>query len=86
MVPIKSTAQEQDVIIKRGAEAPFTGVLVPEDNYRYYQTRELEADSLSKLVAQPNVIIEPENHWGLFTMFLAGAVVGVVGKSLIDKK
>lgn len=33
----KAKANEWDVSLERGARAPYSGVLVPEDAYRFYQ-------------------------------------------------
>jgi len=42
----------EDLLITKGNKAPFTGVLVPEANYRFYQAMVTERDVLSqKLLA-----------------------------------
>jgi hypothetical protein len=83
-MPINATAQDQEIIISQGAKAPFSGVLVPEDTYRYYQTRELEADSLSKLATESGAA--SSSTFSLFSAFLGGALLGIIGISAVGRK
>lgn len=42
------TAAETIQLIKQGQRSPYTGILMGEEEFRYFKVRELEADSLSE--------------------------------------
>lgn len=53
---------------------------MPREHFDYLMTRELEADNLTKYIANPdNKLAEPSAPWVWFlTFFLLGAGTGVI--------
>jgi len=88
MMPTNVRADDQDILIEQGQKAPFPGVLVPEDSYRYYQSRVLTADELESYVTQPEVQVSKERSSALQIAlpFLGGLLLGVIATSALDHK
>lgn len=65
-------AYDNDIIIEAGESAPFTGVLVREDNYRYFVNRSEESTILQKRIDEMhNVSVQDDSLF--FTGLFAGA-------------
>ncbi len=76
-----------DRVLGKGDRAPFSGVLVSAEQYRFYQTQDFRAETLSKHLKDDYYLREPtcEDSWfsahnGLFFMF--GLGLGFVGFAL----
>ncbi len=61
--------------IKRGKPAPYTGVLLPDDEFRYYKERELFAQEIDKaLINEPVAIPRELGFIDVALPFLLGSV------------
>lgn len=85
MKPTSVTAQDLDVIIEKGAKAPFYGVLVPETNYYLYQSKVKEADRLTSYLMTPVETYRPETEWNKVFLFVGGALVGAFTVKALGK-
>ncbi len=69
---------EKVLILQLGQKAPYSGVLMDGDQFRYFKTQELEAESLGKAYAKA----QGETTWGQIVLpFLVGLSMGF----LVDK-
>ncbi len=66
--------------LNKGAAAPYSGIFMPEDHFRYLMTREFEADQLTNYIADPeNKFSESSTPWLLFLgFFVTGLATGIV--------
>jgi hypothetical protein len=75
----KIQASDASLILKEGVSAPFSGVLVPE-----YQYRKMSADILEKDLLRNQILVgQPEETFDT-TTFLGGVVIGLVGTLAIQ--
>lgn len=70
---IPATSDEINTILYKGDKAPYYGVLITEDNFRYYETLEIENESLSHLVATEQ---STETPWKTLAAFAFGTLMG----------
>ncbi len=61
-----------------GQKAPWPGILMDDDEFRYLKTLELENDSLSHAVVDGSSRSFSDYVW----VFLGGAILGIAGTSL----
>ncbi len=87
LVSSTASAQQNDLTIKRGEKAQFDGVLVPEDNYRFYGAKVLEADELDRyIVKDPEPSKESPTFLERSIPFFAGILFGGFGAVYILDK
>ncbi len=68
------------LILQLGQKAPYSGVLMNEDQFRYFKTQELEAETLSKAFANSS----SESAWPkLILPFILGLSMGVLADRVI---
>lgn len=77
-------AQENNIILESHAMAPFRGVLVPEENFRYYMRKTFEADRYSRYLAEPQETIE-RSPLDIMLPFGIGFSLGAAAIILIRK-
>lgn len=63
----------QDIPIKKGEKAPFSGRLLDEDTYRWMGGEVLYAQSLDKFVVDEPAVKPPQD-----SMFLRGLILGIL--------
>ncbi len=62
-------------------KAPFSGVLLDIDQYRYYRVTEIERDDLARAAAQPQT-----SSFGSYAlMFLGGLAIGALAGASLGK-
>jgi hypothetical protein len=83
-----SVLANDDQILSRGDRAPFTGVLVDEPRYRFYQTRDYEADLCNKKLQNDcfdRGSTDVNNvYLGALISFVGGVLVGVLVEQELD--
>ena len=82
----RSQSPNETIELDLGVKAPYSGILMPEDHFRYLMTRELEADRLTAYIADPGNKFTEETSpllaiggallTGLALGFAAGTVFG----------
>ena len=66
-----------DVIIEAGSIAPFMGVLVPENNYRYYQKKVETVELLQKQnILLNDELISKQSYFISPTFYVASGFIG----------
>jgi len=66
---------EKVLILQLGQPAPYSGVLMDGDQFRYFKTQELEAESLSKAFVNS----QNESAWSKIILpFIVGLSMGVL--------
>lgn len=84
---MRAGAQEAVQTIKRGKPAPYTGVLLPNDEFRYYKERELFAQEIDKaLINEPVFVPKERGFIDIALPFLAGFIFGYGIVSAIQNK
>lgn len=68
---------DEVIQLNKGQKAPYRGVFMPVDEFRYFKTTELEKEILEKKVVIPN------NHSTALTIILS-AIGGALLFSTID--
>lgn len=72
MIACASSDQNWEIVLKKNSPAPFDGVLVPEDSYRFYQKAAMRSDILQQ---NQNELRPTSDVWGLAVGFTIGVVV-----------
>lgn len=67
---------EKVLILPIGTKAPYSGVLMDEDQFRYFKTQEFELEIVQNRVEVP--ISFTDYLW----VFMGGVVIGIAGSSL----
>lgn len=85
---IWSTANANEIIIKKNVKAPFDGVLLPEKEYRFYVAKEFEVKDLKEgnillnrklqeMSINNDELQSRESH--SVNWFFGGVILGLVG-------
>ncbi len=85
MIPTNAQASDIDdvpkpdkvMILYLGQKAPMSGVLLDEDQFRFYKTLELENEMLQKHVEKPATV------GGYVLTLFGGIILGVLGAQII---
>lgn len=73
---ISLAESDLDTILKSGEKAQFSGVLVPEDLYRFYRIKEEQASELETSLIECNVKEDKRPVFGPMSMALVGTLIG----------
>jgi len=64
---------QSEIKLDLGVRAPYSGILIPVDNYKFYQEQRLQNEELKKLALEP---VDKENH--SLELFFGGLALGVI--------
>ncbi len=74
-----------DIIIKKNAKAPFDGVIVHEDMYRYLRGEEQRAIDLETQIMTSNEVSKTSKYNFMVPLSI-GMVVGIVGATYLKNQ
>ena len=70
-----------DLVLNHGGNAPFTGVLVNPDHYKFYTIERLEAEdckaNLVKMIQPPPLIAKSDAWSFMWGVLVGGVIVGI---------
>ena len=84
-----SRSLSKEIVISAGDFAPYRGVLLDEDRFKYYKTTEKKSELLESMLSKPecpDMELEGggESYWLTLGVFVFGASVGLIaGANLV---